>query len=332
MFWRVYDVLSQDREPAPSLWDALFATPGYAALEKREHKRKVLTEAFRLAYLPSNKDKIAAALVGDDFTSYILPHLLDVAAQRESLRTYETRLGSMEWLHQSLDRTQTLLPEGMINQHAPPPISFVIFAPDGRGYSDIIVVDILHLMKGFDPEGFFAHEFFHYYRRFFETKYSPTKDEEPLLNILANAQEEGTADQLDKSSFPFLTEKELRALVPDPQERAFIDSYREYYAASSYWMGRVEAVLQDYAEGLKDASDNARLLRKEIPIDGRPLGAFMAHTILNIAGRPKLISVAGDPLGFWLLYNDTARRSAGKAPILSEQAIGVISKMKSTSK
>ena len=49
LFWRIYDVLRQDREPTPTLWDELFSSPGYAALERKVHKRKVLTESFRIA-------------------------------------------------------------------------------------------------------------------------------------------------------------------------------------------------------------------------------------------------------------------------------------------
>src|ERR1700733_7238216 len=30
VFWRIFDLLRQDQEPEPALWDRLFSTPGYA--------------------------------------------------------------------------------------------------------------------------------------------------------------------------------------------------------------------------------------------------------------------------------------------------------------
>lgn len=332
LFWRIYDVLTQDQEPTPALWDELFSNPGYAALERKEHKRNVLTEAFRIAYRPSNKEKIAPALAKGDFTSQIIPHLLDVASKKEVLNNYLASLHDTQWLSRALDRTQTLVPEGLTKQHAPPPISFIIFAPDARGYADIVVVDLLALKKNSDAEGFFGHEFFHYYRRFFAQEYSTTKDKEPLLNILENVQEEGTADQLDKSRIPYLSEKELRSLIPGDRERNFFDNYRRDYANANYWLGRVERVLEDYAAGSKEAPDSARSLRKVIPIDGRPLGAFMARTIQDILGLQKLASVSGDALSFWLLYNEAARKSSGRARVLSQPAIEMISRLRADSK
>jgi len=332
LFWKTYDVLSQDREPTPALWDELFSNPGYAALERKEHKRSVLNEAFRIAYKPSYKERIAPALERGDFTSQIIPHLLDVPSKKRLLDNYLASLRDTRWLSRALDRTQTLMPEGLTRQHAPPPISFIIFAPDARGYADIVVVDLLALEKNFDPEGFLAHEFFHYYRRFFATRYSTTTDKEPLLNVLENAQEEGTADQLDKRRVPFLSEEELKSLVPNDGDRSFFDDYRRAYANANYWLGRVESVLQDHASGSKEAPDSARSLKKAIPIDGRPLGAFMARTIQDVLGLQKLASVSGDALSFWLLYNEAARKSSGRARVLSQPAIEMISRLRADSK
>jgi hypothetical protein len=328
VFWRIFDLLRRDREPEPALWDRLFSTPGYAALEKKEHKRKTLTDAFRLAYMPSNNEKIASALEKKDFTAIIIPHLRNVTTRRKELEKYKTTFGEPQWLRRSLSRTQAFLPSGLTREHVPPAIAFVIFAPDGRGYSDLIVADLFETMKSLDPGGFFAHEFFHYYRRFIEKRYSCSRAEEPLMNLLENTQEEGIADQLDKGRIPRLSEKELGRLVPEISDRAFFDSYRKAYARANYWLGGIENVLKAYAAGSVDAPENARTLREKIPIDGRPVGAFAARTILDQFGTQKLASVAGDTLGFWLLYNDAAKKSGERARVLSQQAIGVLETLK----
>jgi hypothetical protein len=56
----------------------------------------------------------------------------------------------------------------------------------------------------------------------------------------------------------------------------------------------------------------------------------MARTIIRELGKPDLIKVAGDGLGLWLSYNKAASHSKGKSYRLSDEAIGVIQKLKQT--
>ena len=92
-FWVVCDFLRGDREPAAADWDALFATPGYAALEAREHRRKTLTEAFRLAYMPSRAADRERAMAKGGWIAYVLPHLTKVPEARADLDAFRARLG-----------------------------------------------------------------------------------------------------------------------------------------------------------------------------------------------------------------------------------------------
>src|SRR5262245_56850946 len=52
-FWPVYEELVPDREPDSTAWSSLFATPGYAALEARERRRRSIETALRFALMPS---------------------------------------------------------------------------------------------------------------------------------------------------------------------------------------------------------------------------------------------------------------------------------------
>jgi hypothetical protein len=45
LFWQVHDILAADDEPSTALWDSLFASTGYAALEARERRSGLLRQA-----------------------------------------------------------------------------------------------------------------------------------------------------------------------------------------------------------------------------------------------------------------------------------------------
>ena len=207
-FWEIYGTLKEDREPQMQQWDRLFATPGYAALEEREHKRNVLSEAFRLAYMPSKQEQVIAVMKQDGWLAYVLPHLQKIPMRRSELTAFQANLESDDWLIRAARQTQKFLPHGLIDQYPLPPVSFVFFAPDGRGYPRIIVADLLDVLAYPAIEKLFAHELFHYYRRFVEKAYQkPTEIDGPLMNVITNIEEEGIADQLDKSDLPRLTER-----------------------------------------------------------------------------------------------------------------------------
>ncbi len=330
-FWEIYETLRADREPEREQWDRLFATPGYAALEEREHKRKVLSEALRLAYMPSKREQLDAVIKKGGWLAYVLPHLQKVPLLRAELTAFQSRIGSTKLMIRAAKRTQELLPPGLTRRYPPPPVSFIFFAPDGRGYPKIIVADLLNMMLYPEIERFFAHELFHFYRRYLVTSQLDYAEADvPLMEILTNVQEEGIADQLDKSDLPFLSEQKLKQMFPDPERRSFYEDYRRYYAESNEWVRRVEKVLEEIDREPATVAEKGRLLHQQLPIDGRPLGAFMARTILRELDKNQLVNVVGDPLSFWLLYNKAARHSKGHSYLLSRQAMSVIERLSQT--
>ena len=327
-FWEIYDVLKDDRQPTQKQWSELFSTPGLAALEEREHRRQILTRAFRLAYMPSKQDTLDGAVQGDGFLGYILPHLARIPTLRDSLVALQTQLASTDLLGEALLRVQELLPAGLTEKHVPPPIAFVFFAPDGRGYSTIIVADLLNIMESRSRTGFFAHELHHYYRRYvddLDTEFA--ENDYYLMYVLINLEEEGIADQLDKADIPTLSEADLRRQVPNARRRGFYEQYRHHYAEANEWLQRVEGVLEEIAASPALSAEKGELLHGELPIGGRPIGAFMAGTIVRELGRNRLVEVVGHSFGFWRLYNEAAAESEGAAYVLSPEAIRVLNKL-----
>src|SRR4051812_13707337 len=79
-FWRVYDALVRDREPGAAQWDALFATPGYAALEARERRRAGLERAMRAALMPSRAGERDLLMRTNGFVGRATRHLAAIPA------------------------------------------------------------------------------------------------------------------------------------------------------------------------------------------------------------------------------------------------------------
>lgn len=320
-FWQIQGTLASGREPTRKSWDRLFATPGYALLEERERRRSALEEAFRLAYLPEPQGRPAQAGQRKEWVAYVLPHLRTVPEVRAQLDAFREKLEQGPFLQSAVKTAQDYLPEGTTTRLAPPPISFIFFAPDGRGYPRLLL-DLLHLMQTAErSEGFLAHELFHSYASRIGRKPSREVEDELLLAALGNAEDEGIADQLDKSDIPAMTREKMDATFPDPVQRSYYESYQREYVRSAHWLQFAEAQLEDYARNPSQRRAIGEKLHGELPDNGRVLGAFMASTIASELGRNALVATVGNPIEYWRTYHRAAVTSGGKARPLSGLAM-----------
>ena len=119
----------------------------------------------------------------------------------------------------------------------------------------------------------------------------------------------------------------MRQQVPNAGGRGFYERYRRHYAEANQWLERVEDVLEEVAESPALSAEKGENLHGELPIGGRPLGAFMATAIVRELGRHRLAEVVGHPFGFWRLYNEAAAEPEGAAYVLSPKAISVLNKL-----
>lgn len=324
-FWATCDEMASGRDPSPAAWDELFATPGLAALERREHRREALTRAYRLVCNSVGADSVATAAAAGGFLGFALPHLVRVPRLRAELTALEADLRAAAFVATARERAARLLPPGLAERYPPPPVAFVFFAPDGRGYPGIIVADLLNIMESRDRVGFFAHELHHFYRNRVAVLDGEFGEEDFYLGyVLVNLEEEGTADQLDKADLPGLTDAALRRQVPNPDRRDFFERYRRHYAEANDWLARIDTVLQEIDRHPARRGAQGEALHESLPIGGRPIGAFMAATIRARFGSGRLASVVGNPFAFWRLYRSAAVESGGAAYTLSDAAMRVI--------
>ena len=295
-FWRVAESLQQKREPTAAEWGALFATPGYAALEQREKRRAALEAGIRAALNPALADERDTLLSGTSWTARVIRHVQGIPLRRAELELVRRKLVDDNFLQRASTLAQTLLPEGAIARWGVPPVAFIFFLPDGRGYSDIIVADLATIAGRADVVPFFAHELTHFYFAQFARARGldpKTPFEKAKLTLLTKLFEESLGDQHDKAPYLDLPEAEFNLAPVDPERREYLRDYRAHYV-------KVAALVADLqrALGSNDASAVAALGR-DLPLEGRPLGFHMTRLIRQKLGDARLKTVVGDPLAWY---------------------------------
>jgi hypothetical protein len=321
-FWDVHDTLAADAEPSDSLWEALWSTPGYALLEGVERRRPALSDGFRLAFRPSMRAAADSVLAGRSWVARIIPHAREIAEARDSLTGFVEELQSSDWLAQGRELAQSYLPAGTTELYEPPLVSFFYFL-DARGYSERLLLDPLFFMRVRNRVEIMAHEFHHYYTGKIGR---PLKSfgEDFLAWSLSTTENEGIAGMLDKAEVPGMSPEELIRAYPDSSRRAYFAMYQEEYRISNERLAQVEDVLERVAAHPDSLDTLGRWINRELPDNGRIMGAYMAVVIEEELGRESLLEVVGDAFGFWRRYNTAAQRTGGRARILSDEAMRML--------
>lgn len=323
-FWRIHDALKAGEEPAAAQWTALFTTPGYALLEERERRAAALRRAFRLAYKPSLRDSLAAEARTTSWIAMVLPHLAEVSGQRTAIDAFRQQVTATKTLDSGAVLAQAWLPAGTTSRLAAPEVSWAVFR-DARGYPRI-VLDPLYVLRHGAPHELLGHELHHNYRnRIARPMKSFGNDLLPWA--LVNVEVEGVAGLVDKRPAIALDDAGLRKRYPDGSSGAdYFRAYPKVYAESPRWLRFADSMLVEIA-ATPDSVQRAakgRHLHGTLPDNGRAMGNWMSEAILATFGRERLLSVVGDAFGFWLTYDEAARRAPSQYPKLSPAALAVI--------
>jgi hypothetical protein len=324
-FWRIHAVLAADEEPTTAQWDSLFATPGYALLQERERRRDALVRAFRLAYRPSLRAQLDSATAREDWVAFVLPHLRDVPLRRDSVARFRGEIERDALFDQARERAQRLLPAGT-TQHVPAPSVSVLYFKDARGYERILI-DPLYLMRVPDRVELVGHELHHYYRNKIARPTRPFGND-LLAWAIANVETEGVAGLVDKSAVPDMSDAELERRYRVPASLAYFKSYRHEYARSNEWLRFTQDMLERIAAHPDSSATLGARLHRELPDNGRAMGAFMATVIIEELGHEALLEAVGDPFAFWERYNQAARQTGNRAAALSDTAMQVIRRLR----
>lgn len=315
-FLALTTTLEKDHEPAPAEWDALFETPGYAVLIQSEFRRSFFMERFRLAFMPSKKQALEKKLAEEKgYIAGFLPHYIKAKEMRQDIEAQIRNLKTMSFVESAVKEALAFLPEFELKEY--PPLSFVIFGPDARGYSPV-VIDVLYSIEKKDfliP--FIAHEFHHYYRN----KLYVYRQEQDILWVIDQLQGEGIADQINVGKW-FHNQQ----LYPENAKQKRNQSYLEWYAKSPQIIQAMDDLFMQMAEQPEKRGRLGVELRQLIPRSGHPTGFFMANLIIAELGKARLRRSVGNPFAFFTLYREAAlKKGDGDGfPPLSEKAIDFI--------
>jgi hypothetical protein len=312
-FLELTAILEKDQEPAQELWDAMYATPGYAVLLQREFQRDYLSERFRLAFMPSRAAALQDLMKKETgLRAKILPHYVRAKAMRGAIERWAAEQRPAELYMQAIEKARALLPVGAVSGR--PAVSFVIFAPDSRGY-DPVVLDALYCMdKGGRLVDLVGHEFHHYYRN----RLVDLNQDQATLWTINQIQGEGIADLIDKAEW--IREP---AAEPTPDAKDFVVLYRK----SPSVIRTMDGLLARMGELKTGRGTLGNELRQAVPQSGHPTGLYMAMVILEELGKTSLVGVADDPFAFFRLYQEAAMKRDGDTPRFSDQALAFLDKL-----
>ncbi len=308
-FLELTALLEEDQEPTEEQWDDLFATPGYKILILREFNKGFFIERFKLAFMPSKKEALEAKLKEEKgFWAKFLPHFVRAKNQRDLIAEQVAKLKALDFVKTAVDETREFLPAQPIEEY--PPLSFVIFGPDARGYMPV-VVDVLY---AYDRRDFFisfiAHEFHHYYRN----QHFPYVQDQNFIWVIDQIQGEGIADQINKGKW--FHDKNL---YPKYAEKNRI--YLEWYAKSPKIIHEMDLLFSAAYDHPEKKMEYGQQLQAIIPMSGHPTGFYMANLIIEQLGKGTLVKDIGNPFAFFRLYKKAADKKGGKTPNFSEKSI-----------
>ena len=330
-FWNVTGSLLRDVEPGDSAWDALFGTPGYAALETREHRRNAITNAMRAAYMPSMLAKRNSILSTTGWTARVIRHIQSLPADRARLDSFRSKIERLNVAGAAAARTQSLLPAGTVQRYGTPNVAFIFFLPDGRGYPTLIVADLAHVMSESDPVPFFAHEFSHFYWNKLSRAQAAsdssrdTPGGDALRGLLTKIAEESIGDQFDKADAVTLDSSSLAGkYAARPDWLNYLLEYRSEFANADSQLAALDGFIQRMSDSTTMMPALADSASAGLPLEGRPLGMYIARAIRSQLGDARLASTVGNAVDYFLAYDEASHRRSCNCVEFSAKSMKLI--------
>jgi hypothetical protein len=293
----------------------MFITPGYAALTKSEFTRDFFKKMFKLAFMPSKAKELTTFLISAPIWQKAqLEHYQKIKAKRLEILAATEKLKDSQISTDALRKALEYLPS--LEAEECPPVSFVVFGNEARGYSPVVVDIVKAIESKDDLECLLAHEFHHYLRNKF-LSFNPARiepEDENIIWVLNQLQCEGIADLID-----------MKPKFADPE---FIRS--EYYSLFEKSVDIIHELDSLFVRisAFPDQKETLGLqLKKSIPWSGHPTGFYMARKILEQNGKAALISDIGNPFRFIELYQDAALGNGRGIPVFSTKALELIQKL-----
>jgi len=298
-FRKIAEALEADLQPSPEAWEGLFATPGYAALTKSEFSRREMAENFRVALSPALGAEREVALAREE--PRMVVNVVEARRRWAEVERLQEHLRVTPLESPAVRLARGLLPPAARPATDPPdapPVAFVVFEKDGRGYVPVVLDALAAIEAGETLVLLLAHEFHHYYRNellvFDPAKVAP--EDEDIVWIVNQIHGEGLADLLNVPATIY---------TDDPGARSpWAADYRRAVEDAPEFLAQLGEIL---AGGCEPAQ--CRRLRREMLWSGHPVGYHMASFLAGRGLETELAAGAGDPWAFFVLFDREARRT-----------------------
>ena len=315
-FWEVVEILEADLYPFEEVWDTLFANPGYAALVESEFTREFFIEKMQIAFMPSKAPmkKQQTKVNADPY----LRHYNRVKQMQSLLATHRQWLLEAPMMREVTRAVRQYLPEHLFVNYPLPPIAFVIFANDSRGYSPV-VMDLLYAL---DQEEHLVlrmgHEAHHYYRNKLLV-YDPAKvrrRDRDVVWVLNQIHAEGLADRVDRRVLYF--QKGYLENMPEAQ------LFKARVAQVPEVLESLDRLLSQMAGSRGDYSQLGRRMRELLPMSGHATGYYLTSVIVKRFGNEELNKRVGNPFAFFHLYHLASIMPESNTHIFSPKSVAFV--------
>ena len=302
-FWRIHDMLVRDIAPSDAEWKALLETQGYTLVQR--NLGPVIREDIELAFKPSRAKDREQYSPQTSARGARIEHLRLAERQRGALVALRDSLASKTPVEDALKLTQKYLPAGATAMHAPPPVSFALFADDAFSLPDGIVVDLMNA-HGDVLVPILAHEFHHSYVYQLSPGAPHDRTGPPrLADLLYVLRIEGIADQIDKP-YPF------KGWTPAIE--AYAKQYNTQYEHAPQTIAALDSLLGELASDQPNEPAVTRRIGGLFWSSGHPLGAYMARTITETFGADSILPGTRDPAAFLRTFASAERARGRRDP------------------
>lgn len=305
-FWKIVDVLSRDREPTDSQWNALLSTPGYRLAQT--NLGPVIREDLEVTVRPSRRTDFARLTAGGgtDDRALRLKHLELALTERTALVALRDSFARGAPVADAIATAARFLPPGATARGQPPLVAFALFKDDGFSLPQGIVIDLLYA-RTTPLLPILAHEFHHTFvnRLNKPVPAGPSAPDATVRDALYDLRNEGIADQIDKP-YPFASR--------NPGMAQYVARYNAEYARTPATLRLFDSLLTQIADHPDRLDDLGMQAQMVFWSNGHPNGAYLAREIIETFGVDSLFPGARDPAAFLRTYAAAERAHGRPAP------------------
>lgn len=304
--WQILDRLRSYNHRDDTIWNELFASPGYASLTKSEFTQALFRDVISKVSNPHKAEERFSTT--DSTRSSFIEHFRQGLENRTKITSFlndfrrkTSQLGPM-----IADLVEDYLPERALLDEVK--VAFVLFQMDARGYEWIVVDALLAMKLGDLLHRLIAHEYHHQCRDAllcYDKEVVQNEDKDVMWS-LNQIQAEGIADQIDKPDWFF-------GHNPVDAYSGFVEQYHIELKKAEGTLDRIDSVIQKEHQKGTSQEIIGKKVREILPLSGHPIGYFMAKAIFNAGLGGEMIDSVGNPFEFFRLYNKS-RNILGESP------------------